>query len=177
MGISSKLWSPLASSKVGQGDLEVGTAWSRAGDWHLPGPRYSTLPCEGMGKVGSRSKSPSLPSRPSAAHRGASHSVWPPPCWRPWVVSRSLSCPSFIAGRSSSPLVLPPHPMFFLCSPFSALSGSSGVPVPPTQWTGRGRGTLEVGFPSSTSGSLSSDRPLLSALGVGALSGRAGLPK
>lgn len=77
-------------------------------------------------------------------------------------------------GSQSLSAPLPSSMSFPFCT-FSALGGNSGVPVPPTQWTGRGRGTLEVGFPSSTSGSSSSDHPLLLALGVVVLDGQTGL--
>lgn len=121
-----------------------------------------------MGKVGSRSRPPHLPS----THGGAGLSVW---LRLPLHFSRGPRGPSFPAGLSvplcSSPFL---HVLSLLYT-FSALGGNSGVPVPPTQWTGRGRGTLEVGFPSSTSGSSSSDHPLLLALGVVVLDGQTGL--
>lgn len=77
------------------------------------------------------------------------------------------------ALKSSSVFFL--SPMSFPSRLLSALVAALGCLSPPTQWTGRGRGMLEVEFPSSTSGNSSSDFPLLSALGVEILGGQTGL--
>lgn len=113
----------------------------------------------------------------------ADHPTSPPPVGEPASVF-GFAFPCTFLGAPEAPLSqlgsqslsapLPSSMSFPFCT-FSALGGNSGVPVPPTQWTGRGRGTLEVGFPSSTSGSSSSDHPLLLALGVVVLDGQTGL--
>lgn len=65
--------------------------------------------------------------------------------------------------------------MSFPSSLLSALVAALRCFPHPTQWAGRGRGMLEVEFPSSTSGNWSNDFPLLSALGVEVLGGQIGL--
>lgn len=153
-GIIQTLESPCLP-KVGQGDLEVGTVCNGGGDWHPPGPRYPTLSCEGMGEVGSCSKA--LTSlMPLAWHMGASRRVWLPPVGFPrtWL---GASGALFSSWAFKSPLLLSP-PCSSHLIPSQPWAAALGCLSPQLSGLG-GNGHTRSRFPSSTSGSWSSECP------------------